>query len=344
MTIIVVFIIVTILFLSKKRWALHLGILILALLFASRTDLIPDAQAYRFYYEQYEIPNLEKGYLSFSKFFSKNLQFSFGAFLFILSFTLLELWLWTTKRLSNLKDVGIQFALMLSYFGFYYYGIVLRSSIAISIVYAFFPILLHSTKLYKYLVFVFGVLFAIQFHQTAIIYLLVPIFLFKINDKYLYMVNVVSLALLLSSEVIPIQTYMESAIDQLGYYRFNTYLSKDLETERANLIAFLFVAISFVAVFYKDKINYYSKEEVTRYSFITNMTVFGTLLNSLVWQIPAMSRLSSQWLFFEGYILYMILFRNKSKAVYNYRYPISIAICFIQFFALLHYYPLIMNY
>lgn len=344
MTIIVVFIIVTILFLSKKRWALHLAILILALLFASRTDLIPDAQAYRFYYEQYEIPNLEKGYLSFSKFFSKNLQFSFGAFLFVLSLSLLELWLWTTKKLSNLKDVGIQFALMLSYFGFYYYGIVLRSSIAITIVYSLFPILLHSAKKYRYIVYVLGVLFAIQFHQTAIIYLLVPFFLFKINDKYLYVVNVISLALLLTSEVIPIQTYIGEAIDQLGYYRFNTYLEKDLETERANLIAFLFVAISFVAVFYKDRIKYISKEEETRYIFMMNLTVFGTLLNSLVWQIPAMSRLSYQWLFFEGYIIYMILFRSKSKVLYNYRYPISVALCAVQFFALLHYYPLIMNY
>lgn len=65
MTIIVVYFIVTILFLMRQRWALHLGILILALLFASRTDLIPDAQPYRLYYEQREIPNLEIGYLSF---------------------------------------------------------------------------------------------------------------------------------------------------------------------------------------------------------------------------------------------------------------------------------------
>lgn len=344
MIIILVFIFATLLCFSRNKSLLHIVVFLLALFFAFRSDLVPDAYAYRMYYYERDFASLEKGYLSFSRFFYRNLHLSFEAFLFVISITALEAWLWTTKRISSINDVCYQLPLMLSFMGFYFYGIVLRSAIAITICYSFFPILLYSKKIIRFGIYLLGVLLAMQFHLTALLFALVPLFLLKCNSKVLHVANLISLLLLLANEVIPIQSYMYEVVDRLGFFRFNSYLMQDVETERANILAFYFLIISVLSVLFKNKLNFINEKEKYTYDFFVNLIVFGTLLNSLVWQIPAMSRLSMQWLFFTSYVIYIFLFRNKIKFIQQNKISISLMFCAVQLFALLHYYPLIVNY
>lgn len=344
MTIVLVFIFATLICFSREKRLLQVMLFLLALFFAFRSDMVPDAYAYRMYYYERDFASLEKGYFAFSGFFYKYLGLSFETFLFLVSIIVLEIWLWATKQISNANDVRYQFPLMLSFMGFYYYGIVLRSSITITICYGFFPLLLYSKKIYRFGLYLLGVLLAMQFHQTAILFALVPLFLFRINNKVLHIVNLLSFLLLLTNEIIPIQTYMNEAVERLGFFRFKSYLEQDMETERANIMAFYFLAISVLSVLFKNKLSYRNEKERYTYDFFVNLTVFGTLINSLVWQIPAMSRLSMQWLFFMSYVIYMFLFRNNIKFIQEYKIGLSLMFCAIQLFALLHYYPLIMNY
>lgn len=343
MLIVVVFIFTCFLFLYRSKFSTQLAILILSFLFSSRTDLIPDALPYREMYQGLEY-NIEPLFLEVCRIF-KSLGFSFQSFLFILSLVLLESCLFATKRLLRNDNHGALLIILMSYFGIYYYGIVLRASISVTICYVGLSFLLTSEKKTKdFVLYELCVLLAMQFHLSSLFMSFIPLCLIRINNKLLYFVSFISLGLLLIESVIPIQQYLEQAVDISGFSRFTSYVVRETRTDRANLLYYLYVFISFLGVYFRKYLDFVDSRDEITYTTMLNIFVIATLLNNALWQIPQMARLPMLWLYFDFILIYYMIYRNRIRFVKDNPQMILLLYTAISFFGLIHYVPDLLKY
>lgn len=351
MHLILVFLVVTILFCSKKGVLHQLAIILLVLFFSSRNELVPDTIEYIDIYNNPDASlSFEVGYRFLCHFFKDILGLTFKQYLAVILFILLELFYYTTKKLFPIYKTGVLTVLLLSYFGFFYYGIVLRNSIAITISYSAIPLLIQNTnykilrKSIRLLLFWGIVFFASLFHQAALLFVIVPFLLFSFPQWTKYLLLLLSSVLLFLGTISPIYSFISSFILDNEIARVSAYFVRDLSSDWAGVLQWYYVGFGFLFVFNDKNVVFLNDKEKRLYTLFLNLYIVGVFLNSALWQVDVAARFAMQILFFDFILFYVLVFRNvKTKDIY-FKVFLFLSICGIQFFSLIHFVPLILNY
>lgn len=322
----------------------HIAIVVLSFLFSSRNINVPDTDSYMdMYREGTSFYGVEEGFLKLCEFFS-DAGFSFAMFIFVLSLVMLEIWYFCTYFLFKKANTGVLAILMISYFGIYYYGVVLRSAIVITLCYIGITLLFSNiNRVLSLIIFYLIILLAFQFHMSAVFFCLAPILLIKIDTRIQYIIAISSLFLLFFNNFFPLKAYVEQVIGFLDLYRFDYFLNRDLDSGRVSVRSLLYCFISIYIVYVNSKTKGLDEEQVKLNNFFINIYIFGALINSLVCELPAASRLPMNWLFFEYAVIYNAVqnYQHYSKRTKKCIYFLYVA---VLYFSLLHSFPLFLNY
>lgn len=286
---------------------------------------------------------VEEGFLKLCEFFS-DAGFSFAMFIFVLSLVMLEIWYFCTYFLFKKANTGVLAILMISYFGIYYYGVVLRSAIVITLCYVGITLLFSNlNRFLSLIIFYLLVLLSFQFHMSAVFFCLTPLLLFKIDTKVQYIIAFSSLFLVFFNSFFPLKAYVEQVIGVLDLYRFDYFLNRDLDTGRVSVRSLLYCLISIYIVYINSKTKGLEEKQTKMNNFFINIYIVGAVINSLVWELPAASRLPTNWLFFEYAVIYNAVqnYQNYSKKT---KYGIYCLYAVVMFVSLIHSFPLFLNY
>lgn len=351
MRLVFVFLIVSFLFCTKKEALHHLAIMILVILFSSRNELIPDTISYM---DLYKSPDSylssEIGFRYICHFFNEVLGLSFSWFLAVLALFSLETFYLTSKRLFKSYRTGILAVLMLSYFGFFYYGIVLRNSLAITICYSATPLLL-GVKDYKPIVrisrllsFLCIVAVAFTIHEAAIIFIILPFLVYPIPRYIKFVLLSLSAVLLFVGTITPIYSFITSIILDNEVARMGSYLQRDLSSDWAGVLQWFYVIFGFIFTFDEKRYIFHNPDDKDRYALFSNIFIIGVLINSALWQMDVAARFAMQFLYFDFILFYIFIFRNKRFVSHSIKIALLLVICIMQFYSLIHFVPLLLNY
>lgn len=292
-------------------------ILIVAIVLALRSDNTPDTAAYRLMYEDSAADSsIEFLYIWLNRFFNQNIGLSFDSFLLILTISLFLSWYKITNQIIDNLFVG--FVSFLPFYGFYFFGITLRASIAVVISYLAIVILLKNKSFKGFLLYYIFVLLASGFHQSALVFLVLPLIALRQYKKYtLYLVLLFSATLPLYNDYIPI--IKNVAFRYLAFVEFSRV--EGYVTESASEMMYSFTLLKnlvFGGVFIFLRNKLIAKQSI--YNFFLNTYLIGCLLLSLFSFVTAGSRLAIMFLFFE-FILLTLLFessniKKKNKSIF----------------------------
>lgn len=330
---------------TKSKLVLHLMIIVGAIFMSLRGIDTPDTLPYLQWFENPPIGNnhVEQGYAYFCSFFN-SLGFSFNTFLFILAFTEMEVWIYCSNKIFPRANKNLLLALCLSFYGIYFWGCVIRASIAITLAYVAMTFLLNERKCVAKRLIMFYTLIGVAFifHKSSIIYVLCPLFLFRWSNYLRWAIVLGCIGLTYVLQSLGVGTIINSFImSSEDLERFQTYASQEGETTLISLFWIISLAISlYITLYYKKLLtNGYGNELVKRY-FI-NLYVIGFALLTLTINIPAGSRLGMMFTFFEFVIIYIIAMNVKTISI---RYSIFFAYIFLRFSYMIHSFPLFLNY
>ncbi len=345
MLIVATFIIALLACRSKHKSAIHIAILLFGILFSMRNDLVPDTIPYRELYN-YNISSetsSEIGFLYLCYFFHNILGLSFAQFLFIFTVSLMELWCYITKKMLPGYQLPMLFIGFMSYFGIFFFGIVLRSSLAILTVYWGLTFLIKKSILGS-IVFILSLGLAFLFHRTSIIFLLAFVCLINYNKYILYTLIGVAILAAITHPFASIQGQLELFLGASEEFsKYNSYAMDETLNTGFDAIFTSYVLIGLVGVYMRKYIGGSEKERVI-YNLLLNLYVIGIMLDSVMADFRAGGRLPMQFLYFEVIVVYMILFRNKKIAKLNAKPLYFMLFMMAKLTLLLHRTPLLLNY
>lgn len=286
-----------------------LYIWIIILLSLLRSDNIPDTLEYKEIYLFHSMEDIvEKGFMFINKSFL-SFGISFHLFLFIyLCFLFCCFFLCTRKLVEN---VNLAFLLFLPYFGFYYFGIIIRVALAISICFIGITYLLNHKTSYGICLYYTIVTIAFFIHQTTILFYILPLVGFiNIKKKYLYIILSIGILLPFLSLQNHILTQLETISQLLSFSpRFQKYIDHaDISSQMYGLSKIKFGLCGILFVYLKD---YISLEKLKTYNFFLNTYCIGTILTLMFYFVPAGGRLGEIFIFFE-FILLTYLYEYSS--------------------------------
>lgn len=339
MTIVLIFISVVFLALINKGRFIQLAILLLCLFFSCRNELVPDTANYMAMYEQgLDFPeNIEIGYLYLCHFFKNVVHFPFQLFLFVIELFLFESWYFISSRLIGKKIINGAFILFVSYYGFFFFGIVLRAAIAITICFWAIYFLLTKSNKTRFILYYVLVCISALIHVGGLLFLVAPLLNKHLSKKLLYLVIICAVVIMFILNGGFISSYIErfSAIISMG--RASSYIENYDNEVSISILTWINYAIAFFIVFFREKkaVQYTTSKYL---DFFINLCVFAVLINSLFFRFYSGARLSMQWSFFE--FIPLISLSSYSRA----KWKIVLVYSLVKFVALIHYYPLILNY
>ncbi len=338
-------IIAFILLVSNNRAVLQVCFFAIAVFFSMRNDLVPDAAAYREMYE--DLPyswsaHIEAGYLSFKEFF-KFLGFSFQGFLFILVLAELECWYYASMRLFKKFNISHLFLLCFAYYGIYFYGIVLRASISLTIIYVGYAFLLTTNKkpVLKWAIFTGFVFLSFLFHRSSIIYVLVPLFTLRFGYRWEMVGLIAGVILFFTTSISALNQFIESVIGSVDDLdRFQGYVNTSAE-QSISLGWLTTLLITILAIIAKRPGS--RLQDDSKFNFFSEMYLAGFLVTSLTIHIPAGARLGMMFIFFEFVVVYYLINKWKVRNPYM-RFCWLLAYIGLKFGYLIHKVPLLLNY
>lgn len=344
MNLIIVFCLASFLVLTNKKVLMQTAILIVTLLFALRTN-VPDISNYEdIYVNPLEYGDgIEYGFLVFCDFFRNILGISFRPFLFIITLLLFEIWLFLSVKLLDTYRVGLAFVIFLSYWGIFFYGIVFRAAISITLCYIALYILLKYNNKWKYLYVVLFILLATNLQVGSILFFFSFLLNRRLSSLFLYIVISLSIIFLFASSLLPIESYITAfslLIESARIYHYSEHID---DSQGISIITWVYILSSFLLVYYRRFIS--ADLFVNRvYNLFLNMFVFGTLLSSILCNVDSASRFPAQWLFFDFIVFFILLTKNNSVYIRKMQYPFASLIALVKIYALLHYFPLLLNF
>lgn len=330
--------------LTRNRLFLHLLIIGCALFMSMRGLKTPDTAAYLAWFEEPPIlnPHVEQGFAWLCYFFNAAGS-SFQFFLFVIAFVEMEIWLYCTTKLFPKANYNLMFALCLVFYGIYFWGCVLRASIAITIGYIAMTALLSSNgnKIKELIYYYILILAASAFHASALIYLICPLLNFTIGKKLGAIMVTGSIVLAIMLDKLGLSTYMELVIGSVeDMSRFQNYIIKESDTSLISLFWIISLIICCWIIFrYKYIIDVAKGGMITR--FFCNLYIIGFLLLTITNRIPAGARLGMMFTFFEFIIIYKIANSYKHQTEKITIYGVYI---FLRFSYMIHSFPLFLNY
>lgn len=345
MLIIVTFIIALLICRSNIKGGIHIAILLFGFLFSMRNDLVPDTIPYRDLFNRnisLEV-SAEIGYVYLCYFFHNVLGTSFGQFLFVFTVVFMEVWCLITKKILPSYKLPMLYMGFMSYFGIFYFGVVLRASVAIIIAYWGMTFLIKKS-LSTSIVFILFLGFAFLFHKTSIIFLLAFVCLINYNKYILYTLIGVAILAAITHPFASIQGQLELFLGASEEFsKYNSYAMDETLNTGFDAIFTSYVLIGLVGVYMRKYIGNSERERVI-YNLLLNLYVIGILLDSVMADFRAGGRLPMQFLYFEVIVVYMILFRNRKMAKLNAKPLYFMLFMMAKLILLLHRTPLLLNY
>lgn len=246
-----------------------------------------------------------------------------------------------TKLFKNI-NISFLLALCLSYYGIYFWGCVLRASIAITIGYLAFTILLneeHKT-IYRIIVFYILIFLASTFHSSSYAYAICPFLILPVEKRIRYLLIIASVFAAFGLNTLGLNSIIERIIvSSNDFGRFQGYLLREEENYGISFFGITSVAIAiFSTIRYK---NIFNGEDTNVSKFFMNVYLVGVMLLTVTLNIPAGSRLGRMFTFFEFAVICYIL---KSYSRVMPRVVISFTYLICRFPYLIYSYPLFLNY
>lgn len=341
---IIVAIIVFLLALNNSKIKNHAVIIMLSLLFGSRPMDVPDTVNYYdiFLYSMDDsMFHYEYGYRLLNYFCHDVLGLGFHLYLFLLSFLMLEIWYFCTRKMVPNAHISLMMLLYISFYGFYFDGVVTRNALAIMICYLGIYILFFNRKYIKYVFYVLLVLLAFTQHAAAILFLVVPFLFRKFGDKFIYGWLIVNFLLIIFSSAGFVEGILGRFIVYDEFSRFSHYGDGSYENEQGLSILFLLnFVLSIVCAVFRKTIHDDRKQV---YNIFLNIFLFGVTLDCATWTLSTASRLGAQFISFSFIPLYLLFCESslmKKQAGKVAVYLLS----FAEFYALIHYFPLFLNF
>lgn len=341
---VIVTIIVFLLALNNGRIKHHAVFLMLSLLFGSRPMGVPDTVNYYNIF-QYSMEDsmfgYEYGYRVLNYWCHDVLGLSFHLYLFLLSLVMLEIWYFCTRKMVPNAHFGLMLLLYISFYGYYFDGVVTRNALAIMICYIGILILFTSRKKIKFIVYVLLVLLAVTQHTAAILFLIAPFLFRKFGNKFIYGWLIVNFLLIFVSSSGLVEGILGRFIIYDEFSRFSHYGDGSYENQQGLSILFILnFAMSVICAVFRNKV--YDKRK-TVYNVFLNLFLFGVTLDCATWTLSTASRLGAQFICFNFVPLYLLFCESSLINKFTGRIAVYL-LSFMEFYALIHYFPLFLNY
>jgi hypothetical protein len=292
-----------------KITILYTAYLWLIVIFSFRGLEVPDTKAYmRIYYADTTASNFEY-FFSIMCNTAKSFGLGFHGFLFVFQLLLFSLWFIASRKLFN--DVHLAFMVFLPFMGIYNFGIIIRAGMGLCMCYYSLAYLLDNRDFRHYIVYFFIVTIAVLFHQSMIVFYLVPFYVFrKFNSIILFTIILVSILIPLFNIQHLIANFLESYINLFSFNKFLSYTKIHAKFNlhgvySLTMIKYIIMAVMFIWL--RSKIT--AKQAV--YNCFLNMYVSGVLLIALTFFISSGNRLSYIFFFFE-FVLVALLYEHST--------------------------------
>lgn len=312
---------------ESSKWSSFILIIAYALVFSMRDMNVADTEPYFDVYEGVIDPNMEVGYLFLNVLF-RNWGVSFSGLLLFIAIFDLFIWYHYTKKTLRQNNILIPLFLFMSNMGMVYYGIVLRSGMASSIMMIPISYLMLSyetdSRLFRnktfdfskhikiFLLFGFSLYFAGLFHQSVYVVIIsLVLYYFPLSKQWQYIFLLFALVIgsipsapqIISSFVQPI--LLEGDLRMSG--RFDREIVHGL-----SIYQIINVVIGCVYINLSKYINNPVKQG--QYQLILNLYVVGVLLSGAFSFLVAGARIGHLLIFYE-FFLPAILMQNVTNKV-----------------------------
>ncbi len=284
------------------------------LVFTFRSFNVADTEPYYDIFLGDYSDSLEKGFVLVNQFFLNN-GFSFRHLLFAIALFNLSIWFFCTKKILPNDNLLVSLLVFMSFAGVYNYGIILRASMADSIMLIAITAIMSSIeKDYKrrgdWLVIIKTLcllLLAFFFHQTSIVlFFILIVYLFPLNNTIRLLLVLFSMCLFLFPGIATMATGRVSMFIQMNEMRLGN-IEDYAGDVRIGLTNIYLAIVSFFYI-YCSKFIVNIKER-RKYSLVLDLYVIGVLLTALFSHIEAGVRLGLLLTFFE-FLMPAILLRN----------------------------------
>lgn len=317
-----------------KRASQNLSIILLiiyAIVFSMRALEVADTEPYYDIYYGYIDPNMEIGYLFLNDFF-RHWKLEFHYFLLIIAVFDLCLWAYFTQKTLCQKNLLMPLALFMSNMGMIYYGIVLRSGMASSImmipiykmmvsynqsqeiIYSLPRRIIDNMKMI--ILFFVCIFFAGLFHQSVyVVIFALLLYYMPLTKKNQYII--LFLALFLSA--IPSIPQFISANVQPLLEKFDLRMSGRFDGEVIHGLSWyqiINVLFGFIYIRLSDTCRSTSLQK--QYQFILNLYIIGVFMSEAFSFLTAGARIGHLLIFYEFFLPALLLkeelsFRRRKK-------------------------------
>ncbi len=289
----------------------------ISFLIAFRPEDAPDLLGYKILYHN-SLSNqtfYEYLYVMLCRLFFSN-GIPFQTYLTLLTISLFLSWYYMTAKLT--EHMVIAFIAFIPFYGIYYFGIILRASIAVMVSYYGLLALQRSQSRFKYIVYYATITIASGFHNSASIFFFIPIFCLNYySNKMLYFsMGIVLLFPLFGPPIVKATSSMALALFQ--YLKINRYnhiiLDNALQTISISLFLIKSLIVGLVFVYFRGRIV----KNAIIYNLFTNIYIFGIVLYGALDFLLGGARLGLMLLFSEFIpmiLIYDSLFIKKRIAL-----------------------------
>lgn len=246
-------------------------------------------------------------YLLLNKLFL-SLNFDFNSFLFCMLVLMIGVWHYSTKKI--LQDIHLALLLFISFIGIFFWGVVLRAALGLTMGYLAFVILQNKENNYRYYCFYTLITIATFFHYSIALFAIFPLFVHRYySASILYFILVLLLFIPLINLQYLLSGVLNSALNIDIFTRFSGYMSND--DYYSNVYPLRYVKnIFFGFCFVYARMYLLSKKEI--YNYFLNIYIIGCMIAMGLHFIGAGgSRLALNCFFFE-FLLWGLIYQGSS--------------------------------
>ncbi|MCE5344877.1 MAG: EpsG family protein [Bacteroidales bacterium] len=282
---------------NVKTACLFLAYLWLILIFSFRGPEVPDTLAYmKIYYGNFAASYFEYLYSILCR-LARSVGLGFNGFLFLYQIILFILWFTATRKI--LTDIHLAFMVFLPFMGVYNFGIIIRAGMGLSVCYIALTYLIQNRSLKGYIIYYTIVTAAVFFHQSMIVFYILPLYVFKdIKTLFLFIIIIISVLIPLFNIQHIIANFLEAYIKFFSFNKFLSYTQIHANFSLHAIYSLTMIKYTIMAIIFlwlRPKIT--SKKEL--YNFFLNIYITGVLMISMTFFIAAGNRLAYMFFFFE---------------------------------------------
>lgn len=336
--IIYIFIVLVLFSFFDKKIFSHLAFLLLAIMFSGRNDLILDTETYLLHYTEpytsWVSDTTEMGFVMTNIFFGHILSVDFSIYLFVLSFVMMEIWYYTSRKLFPYESMGLLFLLFMSYNGFFYYGVTLRNALSLMICYVALMVFIISKSRLRIIYYTLLIFLSMLYHRTSFFFLILPILDYlKISRRGLRIWLFADVLFLIFGGVSFLFGFSQLFMNVGGLDKYEQDFDMYNESSMFSLWFIMNIIVSLFLVYGR---RYVVEDCLHRYDFFLKMVLLGLSINCIGWQMSIIQRLAGSLYFFNFIPLYIIIFKSSLFKEERKKKFVTICISLFCFIVLLY--------